>query len=62
MFGMGGKKEEEKPAEEENGQMKKLIEEIQGLRTDLSTVGVINMDGKKVGEVIRLAMNTSGVS
>lgn len=38
-----------------------LIEEIRALRSVLSKGGVINMDGKKVGDVLRLAMNTSGV-
>lgn len=38
-----------------------LIEEIRGLRSEMSKGGTINMDGKKVGDVLRLAMNTSGV-
>jgi len=41
--------------------MKILIDEIRGLRSEIAGGGVINMDGRKVGEVLRLVMNTSGV-
>jgi len=46
---------------EEEDKMQILIDEIRGLRTEMSKGGVVNMDGKKVGETLRLAMNTSGV-
>ena len=55
MFG-GGKKEEGK-----EDTSKLLLEEIRGLRADLNRGGVINMDGQKVGEVVRLAINSAGV-
>ena len=38
-----------------------LIEEIRSLRAEMSKGGVVNLDGRKVGETLRLAMNTSGV-
>jgi hypothetical protein len=38
-----------------------LIEEIRGLKAEMAKGGVVNMDGRKVGDVLRLAMNTSGV-
>ncbi len=60
MFGMGGGEEEEAGGKEED-KMQILIDEIRGLRTEMSKGGVVNMDGKKVGETLRLAMNTSGV-
>jgi len=41
--------------------MQILIDEVRGLRSEMSKGGVVNMDGKKVGETLRLAMNTSGV-
>ena len=41
--------------------MQILIDEIRGLRSEMSKGGVVNMDGKKVGETLRLAMNTSGI-
>jgi len=50
---IGGKEKEDS--------MTILIEEIRGLRADMAKGGTINMDGKKVGDVVRLAMNTSGV-
>ena len=45
----------------EDGKMDILISEIRSLKDIMSKGGVINMDGKKVGDVVRLAMNTSGV-
>lgn len=54
---MGGG--EEKGGEEDKMQI--LIDEIRGLRQEMSKGGVVNMDGKKVGETLRLAMNTSGI-
>jgi len=53
MFGGGGEGEKEDTS-------KLLLEEIKGLRADLNKGGIINMDGKKVGDVIRLALNTAG--
>jgi len=41
--------------------MQILIDEVRGLRSEMSKGGVVNMDGKKVGETLRLAMNTSGI-
>ena len=61
MFGMGGGEKEETGGKEED-KMQILIDEIRGLRQEMSKGGVVNMDGKKVGETLRLAMNTSGVS
>ena len=46
--------------EEKEDKMNDLLVEIRGLRADLNKGGVINMDGKKVGDVIRLALNTAG--
>lgn len=57
MFGGG----EEEAGGGEEDKMQILIEEIRGLRTEMSKGGEVKMDGKKVGEVLRLAMNTSGV-
>ena len=54
MFGGGGEGEKEDTS-------KLLLEEIKGLRADLNKGGVINMDGKKVGEVIRLGLNSAGI-
>ena len=45
----------------EEDKMQILIDEIRGLRSEMSKGGVVNMDGKKVGETLRLAMNTSGI-
>lgn len=56
MFGGG----EEKGGGEDD-KMQILIDEIKGLRSEMSKGGVVNMDGKKVGETLRLAMNTSGI-
>ena len=44
---------------EEEDQMGELVKEIKGLRADMAKGGVINMDGKKVGDALRLAMNTT---
>jgi len=38
-----------------------LIEEVKTLIQVASKGGVVNMDGKKVGEVVRLALNSSGM-
>ncbi len=54
MFGGGGEGDKEDTS-------KLLLEGIKGLRADLNKGGVINMDGKKVGEVIRLGLNSAGV-
>lgn len=56
MFGGG---EEKGGGEDEKMQI--LIDEIRGLRTEMSKGGIVNLDGKKVGETLRLAMNTSRV-
>ena len=55
----GGSSVEAKP---EDSKMDVLIEEIRQLRAAFQTPGVINMDGQKVGDVIGLAVSTSGVS
>jgi hypothetical protein len=52
MFGGGG---------EESDQMDKLIGKIDQLIAVASSGGEIKMDGKKVGEVIRLGLNSAGV-
>jgi len=54
MFGGGG-------GEEKEDKMDILISEIRSLKTEMSKGGVVNLDGKKVGDTLRLAMNTSGV-
>jgi hypothetical protein len=41
--------------------MDELIGEIRELKSIMSQGGVVNMDGKKVGDVLRLAISTSGV-
>jgi len=61
MFGMGGG-EEKKDEGKEDGTMRELIDAVKELKAELSKGGTVNMDGKKVGETLRLAMNTSGVS
>ncbi len=53
MFGGGGSEKEDK--------MDTLIAKIDTLISVASKGGVINMDGKKVGEVIRLSINSSNV-
>lgn len=53
MFGGGGGEKEDK--------MDELIAEIRSLKEIASKGGVINMDGKKVGEVVRLSINSSGI-
>jgi len=55
----GGSSVQAKP---EDSKMDVLIEEIRQLRAAFQTPGVINMDGQKVGDVIGLAVSTSGVS
>jgi len=55
MFGGG----EEKEGGDEKMQI--LIDEVRGLRSEMSKGGVVNLDGKKVGETLRLSMNTSRV-
>jgi hypothetical protein len=52
MFGGGG---------EESDQMDKLIGKIDQLIAVASSGGEVKMDGKKVGEVIRLGLNSAGV-
>jgi hypothetical protein len=52
LFGGGGEKEDK---------MDELIGEIRELKSIMSQGGVVNMDGKKVGDVLRLAISTSGV-
>jgi hypothetical protein len=42
--------------------MKILIGEVQLLRIEMSKGGVINMDGQKVGDVLRMRQNTGGMS
>jgi hypothetical protein len=44
----------------EDDKMGELLTEIRGLRSDINRGGVINMDGQKVGEVVALALNTTG--
>lgn len=41
--------------------MDALISEVQGLRAIMAQGGVINMDGKKVGDVLRLNISTSNL-
>ena len=55
----GGSSVETKP---EDAKMDMLIEEVRQLRAAFQTPGVINMDGQKVGDVIGLAVSTSGVA
>ena len=44
----------------EDDKMGELLTEIRGLRSDINRGGIINMDGQKVGEVVALALNTTG--
>ena len=53
MFGGGGEEKEDK--------MDTLIAKIDTLISVASKGGVINMDGKKVGEVLRLSVNSAGI-
>ena len=53
--GMGGGESEKED------KMDTLIAEIRSLKAEIAKGGVVNMDGRKVGEVVRLAMNTTGV-
>ena len=55
----GGSNVESSP---EDSKMDLLIEEVRALKAAFKTPGVINMDGQKVGDVIGLAVSTSGVS
>ena len=52
LFGGGGGKEDK---------MDELIGEIRELKAIMAQGGVINMDGKRVGDVLRLGMTSSGV-
>ena len=54
----GGSSVEEKP---EDDKMDQLINEVRSLKAVMSQGGVINMDGTKVGDVLRLSMTNSGV-
>ena len=60
-FGGGGGGAEAGGAGAKEDKMDILIEEIRALKAEMSKGGVVNMDGRKVGETLRLAMNTSGV-
>ena len=59
-FDLGGGSNVE--SSREDSKMDLLIEEVRALKTAFKTPGVINMDGQKVGDVIGLAVSTSGVS
>jgi hypothetical protein len=67
LFGGGGEEKQATTqtnttaAPAKDDKMDILISEIRSLKSIMSKGGVINMDGKKVGDVVRLAMNTSGV-
>lgn len=54
----GGSSVEEKP---EDDKMDQLINEVRSLKAVMSQGGVINMDGTKVGDVLRLSMTNAGV-
>lgn len=54
LFGGGG-------GDEKDDKMDELIGEVRGLKAIMSQGGVINMDGRKVGDVLRLGMTSSGV-
>lgn len=47
--------------DEKDDKMDELIGEVRGLKAIMSQGGVINMDGRKVGDVLRLGMTSSGV-
>ena len=53
IFGGGGGEKEDK--------MDTLIAEIRSLKAIAAGGGTVNMDGKKVGEIVRLGINSSGV-
>jgi hypothetical protein len=53
MFGGGDGEKEDK--------MDTLIAEIRSLKAIAASGGTVNMDGKKVGEIVRLGVNSSGV-
>lgn len=57
----GGSKVEGGEGGKENDKMDVLIGKIDQLIAVASKGGTINMDGKKVGEVVRLSINSSGV-
>mgnify|MGYP003644091121 FL=1 len=59
-FDLGGGSNVE--SSREDSKMDLLIEEVRALKAAFKTPGVINMDGQKVGDVIGLAVSTSGVS
>jgi len=59
-FDLGGGSSVDSSAED--SKMDTLIEEIRSLKAAFQTPGVINMDGQKVGDVIGLAVSTSGVA
>lgn len=61
MFGGGAEGGQEAGGGAKEEKMDILIEEIRSLRAEMSKGGVVNLDGRKVGETLRLAMNTSGV-
>lgn len=52
LFGGGGEKEDK---------MDELISEVRALKAVMAQGGVINMDGKKVGDVLRLSISKSGI-
>jgi len=54
----GGSSVQSKP---EDDKMNILIEEVRGLKAIMAQGGVINMDGKKVGDVLRLSTSTSNL-
>jgi hypothetical protein len=58
-LGGGGSSVQSAPEEDK---MDQLIEEVRQLKAAFQTPGVINMDGQKVGDVIGLAVSTSGVA
>jgi len=59
-FDLGGGSSVDSSAED--SKMDTLIEEIRSLKAAFQTPGVINMDGQKVGDVIGLAVSTSGIA
>lgn len=57
----GGSKVEGGEGGQENDKMDVLIGKIDQLIAVASKGGTVNMDGKKVGEIVRLSINSSGV-
>ena len=47
--------------EQKEDKMDILINEIRALKAVAERGGTVNMDGKKVGEVMRLGLNSSGI-